>query len=59
MAQDPNQRPAAMLRILLATCLATRDALDAADNPVDRQFRDDLDRLITRTEAELAAFGNP
>jgi len=45
-----------MLKILLATALTTRDALSAADNPLDRKFRADLDRLIERTERELAAF---
>lgn len=48
-----------MLKILLATAETTRDALDAADNPLDRTFRDDLDRLIARTEAELAALAHP
>jgi superfamily II DNA/RNA helicase len=43
-----------MLKILLATALTTRDALDAADNPLDKGFRDDLARIIARTEAELA-----
>jgi hypothetical protein len=43
-----------MLRILLAAALTTRDALDAADNALDRDFRNDLDHIITRTEIELA-----
>jgi hypothetical protein len=47
-----------VLTILLGTCLTTRDALDAADNPLDREFRDTLNRLIERTEAEIAAFAN-
>ena len=45
-----------MLKTLLATARTTRDALDAADKPADRDVRNTLDRLIERTEAELVAF---
>ena len=58
MAVDSNKKAIAMLTILLGTCLQTRDALDAADNPLDRDFRDTLDRLIERTESEIRAFAN-
>jgi hypothetical protein len=47
-----------MLKILLSASLTTRDALDAADNPVGREFRDDLDRIIERTKSELAGFAH-
>jgi hypothetical protein len=42
-----------MLKILLATCLATLDALQAADNPLDSDFTDDLQHLVARTSVEL------
>ena len=58
MVVEKNKKAVAMLTILLATCLTTRDALDAADNPLDRDFRDTLDRLIQRTEAEIAALAD-
>jgi hypothetical protein len=58
MTTDSNKKAVAMLTILLGTCLTTRDALDAADNPLDRDFRDALDALIARTETEIAAFAN-
>ena len=42
-----------MLKILLATCETTRDALTAADNAVDEELLADLERMIQRTRAEL------
>ena len=42
-----------MLKILLATCETTRDALTAADNATDEQLLIDLERMIQRTQAEL------
>jgi hypothetical protein len=42
-----------MLKILLAACETTRDALTAADNTVDEQLLADLERMIRRTRAEL------
>ena len=49
-----------MLTILLAMCESTRDILDEAGGPTcDEEFREALDRLILRTEVELAAFGFP
>lgn len=45
-----------MLRILLATCETTLDALHAADNPVDVEFVADLERVTVRTRRELEAL---
>jgi hypothetical protein len=42
-----------MLKILLATCETTRDALTAADNKVDGDMLADLESMIQRTRAEL------
>jgi hypothetical protein len=46
-----------MLKILLATCETTRDALTAADNAVDKELLADLERMIERTRAELGIAG--
>ena len=54
MSVDASQKHVAMLRILLATCLTTLDALHAADNPVDAEFVEDLERIVARTRAEIA-----
>jgi hypothetical protein len=43
-----------MLVILLAACTAAQTAFEAADNSIDTELRDDLDKMIVRTEAELA-----
>jgi hypothetical protein len=43
-----------MLVILLAACTAAQTAFEAADNAIDTELRDDLDKMIVRTEAELA-----
>ena len=43
-----------MLTILLATCEVTRDA----DIELGRETKDDLERLIERTRAELVALGD-
>ena len=56
MAMSAKER--SMLRILLATCETTRDALTAADNPVDTQMLDDLERMIQRTRVELGLDGS-
>ena len=52
-----------MLRILLATCETSLDALRAADNPFDVEFVADLERMTERTRGELEALaaqiGNP
>jgi hypothetical protein len=42
-----------MLVILLAACTAAQTAFEAADNAIDAELRDDLDKMIVRTEAEL------
>lgn len=55
MASD-TQRHIAMLRILLATCETALDAFHAADNPVDADFVEDLERITERTRKELAAL---
>ena len=47
------QQRVAILRILLATCLTTLDAFQAADNALDEEFRADLERIIDRTRREL------
>jgi hypothetical protein len=48
-----SARERSMLRILLATCETTRDALTAADNAVDEELLADLERMIERTRVEL------
>ena len=50
-----SARERSMLRILLATCETTRDALTAADNPVDEHLLADLERMTERTRAELGS----
>jgi hypothetical protein len=49
---EMSARERSMLKILLATCETTRDAL-TADNTVDEQLLTDLERMIQRTRAEL------
>ena len=44
--------------ILLATCERALEAFQAADNPVDREFVTDLERVIERTRRELDALGS-
>ena len=48
-----------MLTILLATCERALEAFQAADNPVDREFVAELERITERTRGELARFANP
>ena len=50
---EMGARERSMLKILLATCETTRDALTAADNAVDEQLLTDIERMIQRTRAEL------
>jgi hypothetical protein len=45
-----------MLRILLATAERALEAFQAADNPVDQEFVEDLERIVERTRAEIAAL---
>jgi hypothetical protein len=42
-----------MLRILYGASSAALDAFRAADNPVDRELVDDLERMVARTRAEI------
>jgi hypothetical protein len=43
----------ALLVILLATSERSLEAFQAADNPIDTGFVADLERIITRSRAEL------
>jgi hypothetical protein len=52
MASD-TQLHVAMLRILLATCETAFDAFHAADNPVDAELVQELQRITERTRQEL------
>ena len=54
---EMSARERSMLKILLATCETTRDALTAADNAVDKELLADLERMIERTRAELGIAG--
>ena len=42
--------------ILLATCERALEAFQAADNPVDREFVADLERIVARTRTEIASI---
>ena len=42
-----------MLVILIAACTSARSAFEAADNVVDAQLCEDLNRMIERSESEL------
>jgi hypothetical protein len=44
-----------MLMLLLAACMQTQTALEAAANALDTDLTRDLGTMIERTEAELAA----
>ena len=55
--KELSARERSMLKILLATCETTRDALTAADNSVDTQLLADLERMIERTRVELGLAG--
>jgi len=54
---EMSAKERSMLKILLATCETTRDALTAADNAVDKELLTDLERMIERTRAELGVPG--
>ena len=45
-----------MLLILVATCERALEALRAADGPIDREFVDELERIVERTRRELERF---
>ncbi len=51
-----SSREKSMLKILLATCEQTLDALRVADNPVDTELLGLLELMITRTQQELASY---
>ena len=46
----------ALLVILLASSERALEAFQAADNEVDAEFVDDLERIISRSRGELAAL---
>jgi hypothetical protein len=46
----------AMLTILLATCETTLQAFAAADNRLDDEFAQELERVVERTRRELKAL---
>ena len=48
-----------MLTILLATCETTLQAFKAADNPIDVELVQDLERVVERTRRELEAMRPP
>ena len=56
---DELRKQRSVLIILLAACRTALDAFYAADNPLDEAFIVDLERIVTRTEAQLAAFDEP
>lgn len=47
-----------MLVILIAACSTAHTAFEAADNIVDAELRADLNRMIERSQAELAKLTN-
>ncbi len=51
-----SSREKSMLKILLATCEQTLDALRVAENPVDVELLGLLELMIARTQQELATF---
>lgn len=46
----------ALLRILIATGERALEAFRATDNPIDRDFVDELERVVNRSRDELAAL---
>jgi len=54
IASEVQQRN--LLLILLATCERAVEAFRAADNPIDREFVADLERIVERTRGELSQF---
>ena len=45
----------ALLRILVATGERALEAFRASDNPIDRDFVNELERVVNRSRDELAA----
>jgi hypothetical protein len=54
ISNQPKQ--IAMLTILLATCETTLQTFAAADNRLDEQLVQDLERVVDRTRRELEAL---
>lgn len=52
MAED-TRRALSMLTILLATCQTTLHTLQAANNPVDEELTDLLEKTVERTQLEI------
>ena len=52
MATDMT-RTLSMLTILLATCETTLHTLEVANNPVDDDLTDLLERMVERTRLEI------
>jgi Ran GTPase-activating protein (RanGAP) involved in mRNA processing and transport len=42
-----------MLTIVIAACTSARAVFDKADDAIDPQFREELDRMIERSTSEL------
>jgi hypothetical protein len=51
-----SSQQVSMLTILLAACETALNAFRAADNPIDVQLLEDLERMVERTRTELAAL---
>lgn len=58
MERDLKQQ-ISMLRILHAACATALDAFHAADNPIDVQLVDDLEKMVERTRLELERLASP
>ena len=55
MAED-IRRVLSMLTILLATCQTTLHTLQAANNPVDEELTDLLEKMVERTRLQIATL---
>jgi hypothetical protein len=53
---NAEKKQRAVLLILLATCKRALEAFQVADNQVDEEFVGDLEKIMSRTERELATF---
>jgi hypothetical protein len=51
-----ERQETALLRILIACGEKALEAFDASDNPVDRSFVVELERVVARSRDELAAL---
>jgi len=54
-----DRREIALLNILIACGEKTIEAFQASDNPVDKEFLGDLERIIERSRQEVAALAGP